>query len=261
MPDDQNLRIAAISDLHYDRHAGGSHVALFDQINEAADVFLICGDLTDYGLEEEAELLAQDLSSVDIPILAVLGNHDFESGTPEQVHDVMEEAGVRMLDGESITIDGVGFAGVNGFAGGFGKWMLTPWGEPVYKAFVDASVREALKLEEALSRLDTPERIVLMHYAPIRETVEGEPPEIFPFLGSSRLEEPLNRYKVRAAFHGHAHKGTAKGVTSEGVDVYNVSIPVLKKTYPDQPTYRLIEVPRETNVEESVQTKNGRPDL
>lgn len=237
------MRIAAVSDLHYDRDARGKWDELFKAASDRADVLLLCGDLTDYGTEEEARLLADDLHAhLRIPALAVLGNHDFESGTPERVHDVMTEVGVTVLDGQSKEINGVGFAGVCGFAGGFDQYSLNPWGEPVIKKFVQASVDEALKLESALSRLETDSRIVLLHYSPIRATVVGESPEIFPFLGSSRLEDPLNHYKVTAAFHGHAHLGAHEGATTGHVPIFNVSIPVMKVVQPDGPPFKLYEV-------------------
>ncbi len=151
------------------------------------------------------------------------------------------------MDGGAIEIDGVGFAGVSGFGGGFGERMLNAWGEQIIKDFVQAAVDEELKLEQALSRLQTPTRVALLHYAPIRDTIEGEPPEIFPFLGSSRLEEPLNHYEVTAAFHGHAHRGLPEGKTTKGCPVYNVSIAVLKQAFPDQLPYRVITVPRKNS--------------
>ncbi len=237
------MQIAALSDLHYDRKTRGRWDELFKAVSDSADILLICGDLTDYGLEEEARLLAEDLHAhLRIPALAVLGNHDFESGTPEKVRDVMEEVGVAVLDGEAREIDGVGFAGTCGFAGGFDQFSLNPWGEAVMKEFVQTTVNEVLKLETALARLETDRRIVLLHYSPVRETVLGESPEIFPFLGSSRLEDPLNHYNVTAAFHGHAHCGTHEGTTSRDIPIYNVSIPVLKTLTPDQPPFKLYEV-------------------
>ena len=160
-----------------------------------------------------------------IPILAVLGNHDYESGNAEEVKKILTEARVRVLDGDAVEIHGVGFAGVKGFGGGFGRRTLEPWGEDATKAFVQEAVSEALKLESALARLRTPQRVAVLHYAPIEATVEGEPREIFPFLGSSRLEEPLNRYGVTVAFHGHAHRGAPEGRTSAGIPVYNVAMP------------------------------------
>ncbi|HEX7072007.1 MAG TPA: metallophosphoesterase [Rhodothermales bacterium] len=242
------LRVAALSDVHYSRHTKGLYGDLFAQAASQADVLAICGDLTDYGLPEEAQLLVSDLRAhVRIPVLAVLGNHDFESGRADEVVAVMEEAGVTMLDGACVEVGGVGFAGVCGFGGGFGDRMLNAWGERLIKEFVQAAVDEELKLEHALSRLDTPARVAILHYAPIRETVEGEPPEIFPFLGSSRLEEPLNRFEVRAAFHGHAHHGVAEGKTAAGCPVYNVSIPVLKELFPDKPPFRVVTVARENS--------------
>lgn len=237
------MRIAAVSDIHYNRQSKGKLEDLLHAVSNDADVLLLCGDLTDYGLKEEAEVLAEDLGAyVHIPMIGILGNHDFESGVPDAVRSVMEDAGVKMLDGEAVELDGIGFAGTCGFAGGFDKWALNPWGESAIKHFVQASVDEALKLETALSRLQTETRIVLLHYSPIRRTVEGESPEIFPFLGSSRLEDPLNHYEVRAAFHGHAHHGTAEGRTSSDVPVFNVSIPVLRKLDENGLPYRVLDL-------------------
>jgi Icc-related predicted phosphoesterase len=248
MPSSDTVQIAAVSDVHYGKHSQGMLQPLFAQIAERADVLVLPGDLTDYGLAEEARVLARDLtSSMKIPIVAVLGNHDFESDQADEITRILVDAGVHMLDGDSVEVHGVGFAGVKGFAGGFGRGTLGPWGERAIKQFVQESVSEALKLESALARLKTAHRIAVLHYAPVQSTVEGEPAEIFPWLGSSRLEEPLTRYQVSAVVHGHAHKGTAVGHTTTGIPVYNVSLPVLKATYPDQPAYRIIEVPRETN--------------
>ena len=239
-------RIAAVSDIHYNKSSKGAYTDLFAAASEAADVLLLCGDLTDYGLREEAEVLADDLHAhARIPTIAVLGNHDFESGTPEVVRSVLEHAGVRMLDGGCTEVAGVGFAGVSGFGGGFDARMLNAWGEPLIKQFVQAAVDEALKLEQALAQLTTPHRVVLLHYSPIRATVEGEPLEIFPFLGSSRLQTPLDQFGATVAFHGHAHRGAPEGQTAGGVPVYNVSVPVLKANYPDQPPFRLFEVQHE----------------
>lgn len=237
------MRIAAISDLHYNAESRGKLEDVFRAISDEADVLLLCGDLTDYGRKEEAVVLTEDLNAfVRIPMLGVLGNHDCESGTPDDVCAVLRAADVHMLDGEGIDIDGVGFAGVRGFAGGFDQWALNPWGEEIIKRFVQESVQEALKLETALSRLESERKVVLLHYAPIRQTVVGEAPEIYPFLGSSRLEDPLNHYEVTAAFHGHAHKGSPEGTTTKDVPIYNVSIPVLQAHRPDQPPFRLFEV-------------------
>jgi len=234
------LRIAATADLHYGKHSRGTLHDAFAEISRSSDIVLLCGDLTDYGLPEEAEELVADIrAAVRIPILAVLGNHDFESSQPETISKVLDDAGVNVLNGEAIEIGGVGFAGIAGFGGGFGRRMLNAWGEPLIKQFVQESISHAVRLEQALGKLQTEKRIVVLHYSPIRATLEGEDPEIYAFLGSSRLEEPINRFKVTAVFHGHAHNGILDGRTSTGIPVYNVSAPALRKT--GKP-YRIIEM-------------------
>jgi Icc-related predicted phosphoesterase len=237
------VRVAAVGDLHCRKDSQGALQPLFARMAEA-DVVVLCGDLTDYGLPEEARVLARELNAVvKVPVLAVFGNHDYESGHAPEVASILGGAGVRLLDGDGVEVAGVGFAGVKGFAGGFGQHALQSWGEPVLKQFVRESVEEALKLEAALARLRTPHRVAVLHYAPIRATVEAEPPEIHPFLGSSRLEEPINRYATAAVLHGHAHHGSPEGRTSAGVPVFNVSIPVLAEAFPDRLPYRLVEIP------------------
>jgi Icc-related predicted phosphoesterase len=243
-PQRTHLRIAAIGDLHVTKQSQGQFQPLFTQISANADVLVLCGDFTDYGLPEEARVLAKELTtSVKIPVIAVLGNHDYEGGHQQEIRQILSDAGVTPLDGEATEIHGVGFAGVKGFAGGFGRGALGPWGEHVIKQFVQEAVDEAMKLEAALARLRTQQRIAVLHYSPIRGTVEGEPPEIFPYLGSSRLEEPINRYRVSAVFHGHAHRGTPEGRTSSGVPVYNVAMPLLARVNPDRPPYLIVEIP------------------
>jgi Icc-related predicted phosphoesterase len=217
---------------------------LLAPVNDRADVLLLCGDLTDYGLPEEAAILAKELTSVvRIPILAVLGNHDYESGQHVDVCRILSEAGVQVLDGEATEVHGVGFAGAKGFIGGFGRGTLGAWGEPGVKRFVQEAIDEAMKLESALARLRTPRRVAVLHYAPIRATVEGEPLEIFPYLGTSRLEEPLNRHPVDVVFHGHAHHGSLEGKTSAGTPVFNVAMPLLLAKFPQQPPFRVFEIP------------------
>ena len=212
----------------------------FAEISRSADMLLLCGDLTEYGLPEEAEQLVADIrATVRIPMVAVLGNHDFESGQSELLCKVLDEAGVNVLNGEAIEIAGVGFAGISGFGGGFGRRMLNAWGEPLIKQFVQESITHAVRLEQALTKLQTDRRIVVLHYSPIRATLHGEDPEIFAFLGSSRLEEPINRFRVTAVFHGHAHNGILDGKTSAGIPVYNVSAPALQKT--GKP-YRIVDL-------------------
>jgi Icc-related predicted phosphoesterase len=242
---DARMRFAAVGDLHVTKDSHGSLRGLFQQANEAADVLLLCGDLTDYGTAEEAHVLADELGAVTIPVVAVLGNHDYESGAPQAVRDILTHAGVRVLDGEACEIEGVGIAGVKGFAGGFGRGSLGAWGESAIKLFVQEALHEAMKLESALAKLRTPRRIALLHYSPIAGTVQGEPAEIYPFLGSSRLEEPLLRYPVDAVFHGHAHRGALEARTINGVPVYNVAKPLLQRLRPGEPPFRVIELPRD----------------
>ena len=239
----RRMRIAAVGDLHVTKESAGALRPYFAQLEGRADVLLLAGDLTDYGLVEEAVVLAKELADVRIPMLAVLGNHDFESGHPEKVVRVLSEAGVRVLDGDSHVIDDVGFAGIKGFPGGFGRGTLGPWGEPTIKRFVKEALDEALKLESALARLRVDRRVALLHYAPIRATVEGEPLEIYPFLGCSRLEEPLERYPVTLAFHGHAHRGALEGRTRSGTPVYNVAMPLLRRELSAELPIRIVDVP------------------
>ena len=175
------------------------------------------------------------------PIVTVLGNHDFESGQQSEIVKVLADAGIVTLDGETTEIQGIGFAGIKGFAGGFGRRALGPWGEEIIKRFVHEAVDEALKLESALARLRNETLIVLLHYAPIQGTVEGEPLDIYPFLGCSRLEDPITRFPVTAVFHGHAHHGAPEGRTRNDVPVYNVSASLMREVFPDRP-FRLIAV-------------------
>jgi Icc-related predicted phosphoesterase len=236
------IRIAALADLHCTKSSQGAFQPLFARITEAADVLLIAGDLTDYGLPEEAAVLAKELTALRIPVAAVLGNHDVESGKEVEVRHILTDAGLNVLDGDACELHGVGIAGIKGFGGGFGRRALGPWGETTIKQFVREAVDEALKLEAALARLRTAQLIALLHYSPIQATVEGEPLEIYPFLGSSRLEEPIGRYPVSLVFHGHAHRGQLEGITQKGVPVYNVSMPLLTRTFADRPPFRVFEV-------------------
>lgn len=239
------VRFAAVGDLHVTKDSAGTLRGFFAQVSEAADALLLCGDLTDYGTAEEARILADELGAVSVPVVAVLGNHDYESGTPEAVVEALTHAGARVLDGEACEIEGVGIAGAKGFAGGFGRGSLGAWGEPAIKLFVQEALNEAMKLESALAKLRMARRIVMLHYAPVAGTLDGEPLEIFPFLGSSRLEDPLLRYPVDAVFHGHAHRGAPEARTLNGVPVFNVARPLLLRMRPDRPPFRLFEVPRE----------------
>jgi Icc-related predicted phosphoesterase len=239
----ESVRLAAIGDLHYGRESRGTLQPVITAVGRAeADILVLCGDLTDYGLAEEAaELVRELVSAVKIPIVGVLGNHDYESNQVGEIRRILTDGGIRLLDGETAEIQGIGFAGVKGFAGGFGRGVLGPWGEEAVKRFVHEAVEEALKLESALARLRTPSRVAILHYSPIEDTVQGEPREIFPYLGCSRLEEPLSRYTVTAVFHGHAHHGQPEGKTKSGAPVYNVSLPLLMQMNAEIPL-RLVDV-------------------
>jgi len=237
------VRVAALGDLHCTKTSQGAFQPLFTKMAEFAELLLIAGDLTDYGLPDEARVLARELSALRIPAVAVLGNHDFESGKEAEVRQILVDAGLVILDGDACEMLGIGIAGVKGFGGGFGQRALGPWGETIIKQFVREAVDEALKLEAALARLRTAHMVALLHYAPVQQTVDGEPLEIYPFLGSSRLEEPINRYPVSIVVHGHAHRGRAEGVTKSGVPVYNVSMPLLTRAFPDRQPFRVFDVP------------------
>lgn len=237
------VRVAAVGDLHCARSSHGAFQTLFSQVSESADMLLLAGDLTDTGLPDEARILARELAALRVPAIAVFGNHDFESSRQDDVRNILTDAGMTILDGEATEVRGIGIAGVKGFCGGFGKRALGPWGEPAIKQFVHEAVNEALKLEASLARLRTTHQIVLLHYAPIQETVEGEPPEIYAFVGSSRLEDPISRFPVSMVFHGHAHRGQPEGRTKDHVPVYNVSMPLLTRTYPDRPHFRIVQIP------------------
>lgn len=224
------LRIAAIADLHVKEDGGESLRDLFGEISRTADVLVIAGDLTDLGKVREAEILAQDLKACSIPTVAVLGNHDYECGCVDEVKEILRQAGLKLLDGTAVEIDGVGFVGVKGFGGGFGRRMLGSFGEPAIKGFVAEAQSEAMRLENAMRTVKTERAVVVLHYAPVVDTIEGEPPEIYPFLGSSRLSETIDRFKVSAVVHGHAHRGVFAGRTPGGAPVYNVAAHIEKPT-------------------------------
>ncbi len=245
MQDIEEVRFAAVGDLHCTEAAAGTLRSFFAQASEAADALLLCGDLTDYGTAKEAKVLADELSVVSVPVIAVLGNHDYESGVADEVRRTLQAVGVHVLDGEAVEVHGIGIAGAKGFAGGFGRASLGSWGEPAIKQFVNEALHEAMKLESALAKLRTRQRVALLHYAPISGTVQGEPPEIYAFLGSSRLEDPLLRYPVDMVVHGHAHRGALEGRTVTGIPVYNVAKPLLQRTFADRPAFRLLRLPRE----------------
>jgi Icc-related predicted phosphoesterase len=229
-PANGGLRLAAIGDLHVVETHRRPYRELFQRISQEADVLALCGDLTNFGKAPEAEILAEDLLACSIPVVGVLGNHDYECGHPEEVTKILHQGGMRCLEGEPIEVHGVGFAGAKGFIGGFGRYMLSAFGEHEIKSFVQASIDENLKLESSLRMLRTERTVVVLHYAPVEDTVKGEPPEIFPFLGSARLGETIDRFDgVRCVVHGHAHRGAPYGRTPRGIPVHNVARPVLNR--------------------------------
>ncbi len=238
-PHPRPFKVAAIADLHMRAEGGQSFRELFAEIGTSADALVICGDLTDTGRADEAKRLAEDLRACPIPIIGVLGNHDYECGQEAQVREILRGAGMRLLDGQSHEIDGVAFVGVKGFAGGFGRRMLSSFGEPAMKTFVAEAVNEAMRLENAMRVVRSERTMVVLHYAPVPETVAGEPPEIFPFLGSSRLAETIDRFRVKVVVHGHAHHGAYAGRTPGGTPVYNVAHQIEK---PSGRPYALLEI-------------------
>jgi len=235
------MRIAATADLHF---TGSRHSALLDQLSrvrEAADVLVVAGDLTNFGRPEEMDPLLNVVVRSRIPTIVVLGNHDYESGKQSELVRMMAAAGIKVLDGTAYERDGIGFAGTKGFPGGFGRGVLTAFGEPEVKQFVQAAIDEALKLERAMAQLRTPKRVVVLHYSPIAATVQGESPEIFPYLGTSRLAEVVDRHGADLVLHGHAHHGQLEGRTTGGIAVANVAITLLQAQQP--PTaYRVFDI-------------------
>ena len=233
------MRVAAVGDLHVKEEHQAPYRELFGEISRAADVMVLCGDLTDRGKPAEACILAEDLKACALPVVAVLGNHDFEDGRVDEICQILRDAGVKLLDGSAVEIDGVGFVGAKGFAGGFGRRMLGAFGEPVIKAFVSEAMEQAMRLENAMRTVKSERAMVVLHYAPIVETIEGEPLEIYPFLGCSRLAETIDRFKITAVVHGHAHRGRYQAATPGGQSVYNVAHAIEK---PSGRPYALIEL-------------------
>jgi Icc-related predicted phosphoesterase len=235
------MRIAATADLHF---SPSRHSALHEQLSrvrDEADVLVLAGDLTNYGLPDEMEPLLNVVVRSRVPTVAVLGNHDYESGKQAELMRMMTAAGLKVLDGTAYERDGVGFAGTKGFVGGFGRGMLTAFGEPEIKQFVQASIEEALKLERAMAQLRTPKRVVVVHYSPIAATVKGEVPEIYPFLGTTRLAEVVDRHGADLVLHGHAHNGQLEGKTIGGSPVHNVAITLLQAQKPPA-AYRVFDI-------------------
>jgi Icc-related predicted phosphoesterase len=236
-----SVRIAASADLHFSPQSYAKLKDQFERVRDEADVLLLAGDLTNYGQPEEMEPLLNVLVRLRLVTIVVLGNHDYESGKEDELRKMLISGGVKVLDGSGYERDGVGFAGTKGFVGGFGRGVLTPFGEREIKDFVRASVDEAMKLERGMSQLRTQKRVVVVHYSPIAETVQGEAPEIYPFMGASRLAEVIDRHGADLVVHGHAHHGKTEGRTAGGVPVHNVAISLLQAQNPSQ-VYRVFEM-------------------
>lgn len=235
------MRIAATADLHFTPQRWGPLRDEMDRVRDEADVLVVAGDLTNYGRPDEMEPLLNVLVRLRVPVIAVLGNHDYESDNQAELSKMMIDGGIKVLDGSAYERDGVGFAGTKGFVGGFGRGLLTGFGEPEVKTFVRAGIDEAVKLERAMSQLRTSKRVVVLHYSPIAGTVDGEAPEIYPFLGSSRLAEVVDRHGADLVLHGHAHNGKPDGMTTAGIPVHNVAITLLQARMPPA-AYRVFEV-------------------
>ena len=235
------MRIAAVGDLHFSPQRYDPLRESLSHVRDHADILLLAGDLTNYGTAQEMESLLNALVRIRVPTVAVLGNHDYESGQEQELIRMMTTEGIKVLDGTAYERDGVGFAGCKGFPGGFGRGVLTAFGEPQVKAFVQAGIDEALKLERAMMQLRTEKRVVVLHYAPILDTVKGEPEQIYPYLGSSRLVEVIDRHGAQMVVHGHAHHGSPNGKTTAGIPVHNVALTMLQAENP--PTvYRLFDL-------------------
>lgn len=223
------MRIAATADIHFSPQSYDPIREAMQKVRDEADLLILAGDLTNFGKPEEMTSLLNALVRLRVPIVAVLGNHDYESGQEQELMRMMVAEGIKVLDGSSYERDGIGFAGVKGFFGGYGRGALTSFGEAPVKAFVQAGIDEAVKLERALSQLRTEKRVVITHYSPVVDTVKGEPPEIYPYLGSSRLSEVMDRFGAKFAVHGHAHHGSSEGKTTGGIPVYNVALSLLQR--------------------------------
>jgi Icc-related predicted phosphoesterase len=229
------IRVAAVGDLHVGIDSAGRLAPRLAGLADHADLFLLAGDLTQRGRPEEAKVLAEELRGVGVPTVAVLGNHDYNSDEQDEITEVLERAGLRVLEGEAVVLEiggrRVGIAGSKGFGGGFAGASASEFGEPEMKAFVGHTRTLAGRLERALAGLQADRRIVLLHYSPVAETLSGEPREIYAFLGSYLLAQAVDRVGADLVLHGHAHRGSRDGTTPGGVPVRNVAAPVIGRAY------------------------------
>jgi Icc-related predicted phosphoesterase len=229
------IRVAAVGDVHVDADVLGRFRPALLELAERADVLLLAGDLTRHGTGEEAQCVVTEFGGLPVPVVAVLGNHDYHCDQADRVTDILTDAGITVLEGTSTVVQcasgRLGVAGVKGFGGGFAGRCATAFGEPEMKAFIRTTEASADRLEAALTALDCDLRVALTHYAPVPDTLVGEPPEIYPFLGSYLLAKAIDAGGAALAVHGHAHKGTERGVTPCGVRVRNVAHPVIRQAY------------------------------
>ncbi len=229
------IRVAAVGDVHLDADVVGRFRPALERVPDHADVLLLAGDLTRHGTVSEAWCVAKEFGDLAVPVIAVLGNHDYHCNEVPAVVQVLESAGIAVLEGTGVVVETtggkLGVAGVKGFGGGFAGRCATEFGEPEMKAFVHTTRESADRLAAALDALDSPVRVALSHYAPVPDTLVGEPPEIYPFLGSYLLGQAIDSVPTTLAIHGHAHAGTERGTTPGGVRVRNVAHPVIKHAY------------------------------
>ena len=229
------VRVAAVGDVHVDADVLGRYRPALSHLGGKADVLVLAGDLTRHGTTDEARCVATEFGGLDVPVVAVLGNHDYHSDQVDGVTKILEDAGIQVLECTGTVVDcaGVrlGIAGAKGFGGGFAGRCATEFGEPETKAFIRHTRQICDGLGSALRGLDCDVLVALTHYSPTPETLLGEPPEIFPFLGSYLLGEAIDSAPTALAVHGHAHAGSERGTTPGGVKVRNVAHPVIKQAY------------------------------
>ncbi len=232
------IRVAAVGDIHMGPESQGLLRPAFDTLDECADLLLLAGDLTRHGTPEEARVVAQEVRGLPVPVVAVLGNHDHHDEQPEKVTAILQEADVTVLEGRGTVVEcggsRVGVAGTKGFGGGFVGRSAGEFGEPLMKEFVRYTRRCADSLHTALKELEEEGcelRVALTHFSPVADTLAGEPPEIYPFLGSYLLAEAIDTAGADLSVHGHAHAGTEHGMTAGGVRVRNVAQPVIRRAF------------------------------
>lgn len=230
------VRVAAVGDVHLDADVVGRYRPALEHLGDKADLLLLAGDLTRHGTPEEARCVAMEFGGLPVPVIAILGNHDYHSDQQDTVAAILCDAGLTVLECSNTVLsrDGlrVGVAGTKGFGGGFAGACASEFGEPEMKAFTSHGRELAARFAKSLAELDCDVRIALTHYSPVPETLLGEPLEIYPFLGSYQLGQAIDATPgVGLAVHGHAHAGSERGTTPGGVPVRNVAHPVIKQAY------------------------------